>query len=336
MGLGNSLVTGGLGFIGSYLVRKLISEGEDVKVLDNGWRFGKKNLEDVLDKIEIVEGDVRNFDAVKKAVKDVDTIYHLAAILSTQHFYSQPWFVLDVGVAGTLNVLKAVEGESVSRFLFLSSTEIYGNPPVFPTPEDQSAMIPNPTSPRASYSSSKLIGEALCASFAKKNNFDLTIVRLENPYGPRMGWSHVISEFIKRIVLNEEFTIQGDGTQTRSFCYIDDAIDGIIKATTMEEGKNEIFNIGSDEGEISLNQIANHLKDISEKKIEIKYIQSTGGTINRRWPDISKVKNILHYKPKIKIKEGLKRTYDWYKKEINWWLENGKSGEYPWEFRKTD
>ncbi len=333
--MGNSLVTGGLGFIGSHLVRRLVAENERVKVLDNGWRFGNRNLEDVSDKVEIIDGDIRDFDVVKKSMRNIDRVYHLAAILSTQHFYSHPWLVLDVGVTGTLNVLKAIEENPIKRFLFLSSTEVYGNPSIFPTPENQPLMIPDSLNPRASYSSSKLIGETLCSAYAKKNRFDLTIVRLENPYGPRMGWNHVISEFIKRIILNEEFTIQGDGMQTRSFCYIDDAIDGIIKAATTDEGRNEIFNIGSD-SEVSLNQIVNHLKEISVKNFEIKYIPNSSGTINKRWPNISKAQAVLNYRPKIKIKEGLKRTFDWYKKEINWWLKNEKSGKYPWGIRNTD
>lgn len=334
--MGNSLVTGGLGFIGSHLVRRLVAEKERVKVLDNGWRFGKRNLEDISDEVEIIDGDIRDFDVVKKAVKDVDTVYHLAAIVNTQHFHSHPWLVLDVGITGTSNVLKAIEGNCIKRFLYLSSTEVYGNPSIFPTPETHPLMIIDSKNSRVSYPSSKLIGETLCSAYAKKNSFDLTIVRLENPYGPRMGWSHVIAEFIKRIILNEQFTIQGDGMQTRSFCYINDAVDGIIKAATIDEGRNEIFNIGSDEGEISLNQIANHLKEICGKDFGIKYLPNISGTINRRWPNISKAQTILNYKPKIKIEEGLRRTFDWYRKEIHWWLKNGKSGEYPWEPRKTD
>lgn len=331
--MGNSLVTGGLGFIGSHLVRRLVAENERVKVLDNGWRFGNRNLEDVSDKVEIIDGDIRDFDVVKKSMRNIDRVYHLAAILSTQHFYSHPWLVLDVGVTGTLNVLKAIEENPIKRFLFLSSTEVYGNPSIFPTPENQPLMIPDSLNPRASYSSSKLIGETLCSAYAKKNRFDLTIVRLENPYGPRMGWNHVISEFIKRIILNEEFTIQGDGMQTRSFCYIDDAIDEMILCLTREEARNQTFNLGNQK-ESTVNDIVKYLEEICERKLNPKHLELPTGGTTRRVPDMSKFNSIMGFEPKVDIKEGLKRTYDWYQKEMKYWQENAKPEEWPWKLGK--
>lgn len=333
--LNNILITGGAGFIGSHLTRKLVEMKNNVKVLDNGWRFGKRNLEDVLAKIEYIEADIRNYNKVKEAMKDVDTVYHLAAILGTSYFYTHPCLVLEVGLIGTINVLRAITESSVKRLLFTSSSEVYARPDQFPTPETHLLIVPDPKNPRFSYSSTKIIGEVIGINYAKKYGFGISIVRLHNPYGPNMGWDHVIPEFIKKIICNEKFTVQGDGSATRSFCYISDIVDGIVLATTKDEGKNQIFNIGNQDTETSVNQLIKYLEEISGKKIRPFRLPAPKGGTNRRNPDISKAKGLLGYEPKIGIKEGLTETYNWYKKDIEWWLKNRKK-PYPWEIERTD
>jgi len=328
------LVTGGGGFIGSHLVRSLINMGFKVKVLDNNWRNGTKKLQDILEKIEFIEGDVRDFNQVNEALKDVDVVYHLAAILGTKYFYELPCLVLDVGLQGTLNIVKAVSQSNVKRLVFASSSEVYATPNEFPTPETHPLIVPDPKNPRFSYSSSKIIGEVLCWNYAKKYGFDVTILRLHNPYGPDMGWSHVIPEFIKKIELNEKFTIQGNGIMTRSFCYISDAVDGIILAGTKDEGKNEVFNIGNQSTETSINQLVTYLEEISGKTVNPIHISAPEGGTNRRNPDISKVRT-LGYDPQVGIKEGLNKTYAWYHQEINLRLKNGK-GRNPWATKRSD
>jgi nucleoside-diphosphate-sugar epimerase len=335
-GLANVLVTGGAGFIGSHLVRKLVQQKNNVRVLDNSWRFGKRNLEDVLDKIEFIEADVKDFEKVKEAVDGIDTVYHLTAILGTSYFYTHPCLVLDVGLIGTMNVLKAIVDSNVKRLLFTSSSEVYARPQIFPTPETHPLVVPDSKNPRFTYSSTKIVGEVLCLNYAKKYGFDTSIVRLHNPYGPMMGWDHVISEFIKRIVLNEKFTVQGDGTSTRSFCFVEDEVEGIILAATRDEGKNEIFNIGDQYAETSVNQLIKCLEEISGKKVNPVHVPQPAGGTDRRVPDISKAKKLLGYNPKVSFKEGLKITFDWYEKEINWWMKNGNPGEYPWKVKKND
>lgn len=336
LGLANVLVTGGAGFIGSYLVKKLIQEKNNVRILDSGWRFGKRNLGEVLDKIEFIEADIRDFDKVKEAVNDIDTVYHLAAILGTSYFYTHPCLVVDVGLIGTMNVLKAIIDSDVKRLLFTSSSEVYATPQIFPTPETHPLFVPDSKNPRFSYSSTKIAGEVACLNYSKKYGFDSTIVRLHNPFGPNMGWNHVIPEFIKRIVLNEKFTVQGDGTTTRSFCYVTDIVDGIVLAATKDEGKNEIFNIGNQETETSVNQLIKYLEEISGKKLNPIYIAVPKGSTTRRNPSIEKARTILGYNPKISVKEGLKITFDWYKKEIELWIKNGKEKEYPWQVKRPD
>ena len=333
--MANILVTGGAGFIGSHLIRKLIKDGNEVRVFDNCWRFGKRNLDDILNKIDFIEADIRDFNKVKEAMQDIDTVYHLATILGTSYFYTRPCLVLDVGLVGTINVIKTIKESKVKRLLFASSSEVYATPQKFPTPETHSLVVPDSTNPRYSYSSTKIVGEILCINFAKKYGFDTSIVRLHNPYGPNMGWDHVISEFIKRIVLNEKFTVQGDGTTTRSYCYITDTVDGIVLAATKEEGKNQIFNIGKEE-ETSVNQLIKHLEEISGKKLKPIYIPLPKGGTDRRKPDISKAKKLLGFNPKIGIKKGLKLTFDCYKNEINWHLKNSKPEEYPWLIKKSE
>lgn len=334
--MANILVTGGAGFIGCHLVKKLVQQKNKVRVLDNSWRFGKRNLEDVLDKIEFIEADVKDFDKVKEAMDGIGAVYHLAAILGTSYFYTHPCLVLDVGLIGTLNVLRAITESNVKRLLFTSSSEVYARPQMFPTPETHPLVVPDSKNPRYSYSSTKIVGEVLCLNYAKKYGFDTSIVRLHNPYGPNMGWDHVIPEFIKRIVLNEKFTVQGDGTSTRSFCYIEDEVNGIILAATKNEGKNEIFNIGDQNAETSVNQLIKYLEEISGKKVNPVYVSQPAGGTDRRVPDISKARKLISYRPKVGIKEGLKFTFDWYKREIEWWLKNGKPWEYPWEIKKSD
>ncbi len=329
----NILVTGGTGFIGSHLCKRLVKLGANLTILDNSFRSSKRNIESILDKIELVEGDVRDFTVIKKATKNKDMVIHLAAIQGTANFYDYPDLVLDVGVTGTLNIVKAMNENKVKYLMFASSSEAYATPQYFPTPETHPLVIPDPNNPRWSYSSTKLIGEMLTVHFGKKKGFDYTIIRPHNFYGSRMGWKHIVPEFIKRIVLNEEFTIQGDGMQTRSFCYIDDAIDEMILCLTREEARNQTFNLGNQK-ESTVNDIVKYLEGICERKLNPKHLELPTGGTTRRVPDMSKFNSIMGFEPKVDIKEGLKRTYDWYQKEIEYWQENAKPEEWPWKLRK--
>ena len=329
----NILVTGGTGFIGSHFCERLVNEGANVKILDNSFRSSIRNIESILNKVELIEADVRNFDAIKRVTRDTDIIVHLAAIQGTANFYDYPDLVLDVGVTGILNIVKAMAENKVRHLVFASSSEAYGQPQYFPTPESHPLIISDPTNPRWSYSSTKIIGEMLTIHFAKKKGFDFTVIRPHNFYGPRMGWKHIVPEFIKRIVLDEEFTVQGDGAQTRSFCYIDDAIEQMILCLTRDEAKNQIFNLGNQK-ESTVSEIVKYLEEICGRKLNPKHVDLPTGGTTRRNPDMSRFKQVLRFEAEINIKEGLKRTYDWYKKEIDYWLKNSKHEQYPWNLGK--
>lgn len=164
----------------------------------------------------------------KKIPSEIDSVFHLDVINGTKFFYEIPEIVMDVNIKGVQNLLEFSRKRDVKDILFTSSSEVYGSPQVFPTPETENLSIPNPYNPRFSYSASKIIGELLCINFAKKYNFKHTIVRYHNIYDPDMGHEHVIPQFIRKLAKNEEFLVEGDGTETRSFCFIDDAISATL------------------------------------------------------------------------------------------------------------
>ena len=242
--------------------------------------------------------------------KDIDFVFHLAAINGTKYFYEIPEKVIEVNVLGTLNFINWIKNTDVNRIFFASSSEVYGLPKIFPTPETESLMIPDPKNPRFSYSSSKMMGEIMIINYARTYGIDYSIARFHNVYGPRMGFEHVIPEFIRKCVKNEKFTIQGNGSETRSFCYISDAVDGIILLSEHHDARNEIFNIGTEE-EVSINRLIELLGEIHGQKITPISANFENAGTRRRVPDISKISK-LGYKPKIPLKVGLQKTYDWY------------------------
>ena len=304
------LVTGGVGFLGSHISERLVESGLTIRILDNSWRGAKRNLEKVIDKVEFVEGDVRDYNTVNKVMKGMDTVFHLASIQGTKHFYEVPDATLEVGLIGALNVAKAAIKNKIERILFPSSSEVYGTPQFFPTAEDHPLIIPDAKNPRWSYSIEKIASESVFLNYAKKFGFDATIVRIHNAYGPRMGWEHVIPEFIRRLELKELFTVQGNGSETRSFCYVSDIVDGIILAAGKEEGKNEIFNLGNPKEEYSINSLIKLMGKFSGKNITPIYLERREGSTKRRRPDISKAEKMIGFKPKINLERGFKLTYD--------------------------
>jgi nucleoside-diphosphate-sugar epimerase len=313
----NVLVTGGVGFVGSHLVKELVADGHDITVFDNVSRGARDRLDDVIDDVRFVEGDIRSKEELANAADDQDVIFHLAAINGTKNFYERPLDVLEVNVTGTQNVVDLARDENIDRLVFTSSSEVYGFPDEFPTPESHPLQIMNSENPRYSYAGSKILGEQYVVHGAEGGDFEYTIVRPHNLYGPDMGYDHVIPEFIERLLEGEEFTVYGDGTQTRSVCYISDAIDAITTTATHPAAANEIYNVGT-QHEITINELAEHLFDVAGVYPSIEHIESKelSGSPERRQPDVSKAKADIDYEPSVSLEEGLLDTFEMYCRDL--------------------
>lgn len=212
---------------------------------------------------------------------------------------------------GTLNFVNRIKNSNIKKIFFASSSEVYGFPNIFPTPETEPMTIPDPMNARFSYSSSKIIGEMIIINFGRSLGIDFQIGRFHNIYGPAMGFEHVIPEFIRKIVKNEPFEVQGDGQESRCFCYISDAVNAIYTIMENNSIRNNIFNVGNPE-ETTILKLIEILGDVSGKKINPIFKEFEQHGTRRRVPDLSKI-NQLGFKPRINLKEGLKETYQWYK-----------------------
>jgi nucleoside-diphosphate-sugar epimerase len=310
-------VTGGSGFIGGALVRRLVAEGARVRVLDSLLRGATRQLEPVADKVEMVQGDVRDLQAVTDASAGCDVFLHLAYLNGTEYFYTKPELVLEIAVKGTMNAIDAAIKNGIKNFVYASSSEVYQTPPEIPTPETVPLIVPDVMNPRYSYGGGKIIGELLCVNYGRKFFDRMTIFRPHNVYGPDMGGEHVLPQFILRAKAAVEstpsgdipFAIQGEGNETRSFIYIDDFTDGLM--LVIEKGRhNEVYHIGTQD-EVSVRDLANQVVNLFGRKPHIQHLPLTAGSTMRRCPDVSKLR-ALGFAPKVGLPAGLKKTFDWY------------------------
>lgn len=308
------LVTGGLGFIGSALVKSLVKDGFAVRSFDNSSRGSKDKLGEVASDVEIIEGDIRDPAAVRAAMKGMESVWHLAFVNGTEFFYKYPAYVLDVGVKGMVNVLDSAIAEGVPDFVLASSSEAYQTPPSVPTDERVPLVVPDPFNPRYSYGGGKIISELMAINYGRDHFKRMMIFRPHNVYGPAMGWEHVIPQFVMRLKASAQdgvidFPIQGSGKQTRAFVYIDDFTEGL--RVMREKGDHMgLYHIGT-MNEVSMHDLA--LAVASAMNLQINVIpgpEMEGGTL-RRCPDIGKVA-ALGYQPRISLEEGLKPTVAWY------------------------
>jgi nucleoside-diphosphate-sugar epimerase len=314
------LVTGGAGFIGAAIVKRLVAEGAQVRVLDDNSRGAPRRLESVLDRIELVQGDVRDPHAVDAATSGVDAVCHLAFVNGTEFFYTKPDLVLEVGVKGIVNVLDACRSHKVRRFILASSSEVYQTPPTIPTPEDVPLSVPDPLNARYSYGGGKIISELMAINYGRSAFRELFVFRPHNVFGPDMGWEHVVPQFALRMdALTREkpegpldFPIQGSGRETRAFVYIDDFVDGFITMLTGEPG---IYNIGTDE-EVSIARIAELIGRCFSREMTVRPGRLQPGSTARRCPDISKLRR-LGYSPRVPLPDALERTVSWYREHAD-------------------
>jgi len=312
------LVTGGSGFLGSALVLRLVSLGHKVAVLDNNFRGSIEKIKDVLDKILFIEGDIRNKNDVKKAIKDCDIIFHLSFINGTKYFYKKPNLVLEVGIKGALNTLDCAIQNEVDTYIMASSSEVYNQPTNIPTDESERAIITDIKNPRFSYAGGKLISEILTINYLNNTNIRNLIFRPHNVFGPNMGFEHVIPDLLFKIFNSSDgfknknctVKIQGSGDETRAFCYVEDAVDQLI--CIMNNGvKGELYNIGMQK-ERTIKELIKDIGDILNININIVPSEVLEGSTLRRCPDISKIKSI-GYKDSDNYYAGLSNTLKWYK-----------------------
>jgi nucleoside-diphosphate-sugar epimerase len=311
------LVTGGSGFIGSGLVKALVAAGHSVRVFDDNSRGSPRRLKDVEKDIEFIAGDIRDADAVARATQGMDEVNHLAFVNGTEFFYSMPEVVLDVGVRGMLNVIDACRKHGIGTLVVASSSEVYQTPPQVPTAEDAPLSVPDALNPRYSYGGGKLISELLAINFGRKFFERVLIFRPHNIYGPDMGWEHVIPQFALRLQKLAAaqpsgplpFDIQGSGAESRSFCFIDDLVAGVL--VMREKGEHlGIYHVGTMD-EVSIADLARRVAKAAGRDIDLVPGPLQAGGTPRRCPDISKLAK-LGYAPRVPLDEGLKTTLGWY------------------------
>lgn len=311
------LVTGGTGFIGSALVLRLLKDGHKVRVLDNNSRGAERRLGSAVADVEMLVGDIRDKDSVSRAVRGVDAVHHLAYVNGTENFYKHPDVVLEVGAKGIINVVDACIEHGVGELIEASSSEVYQTPPKTPTDESAPLIVPDVMNPRYSYGGGKLFSELYAVNVASARLKRVLIFRPHNVYGPDMGWEHVIPQFSIRLrqLAGENpkgvitFPIQGSGQETRSFCYIDDFIDGLILVQDRGESRN-LYHIGTRE-EVTVADLARRIATQIGREIQLKPGPIQPGSTMRRCPSIEKLES-LGYRQKVSLDQGLVPTCDWY------------------------
>jgi UDP-glucuronate decarboxylase len=320
MSMLNILVAGGAGFLGSHLCKKFIDEGHTVYCVDNLITGDKNNIVSLLDypNFNFVQHDViMPITALLDRVNELHYVFHLASPASPNQksersYISFPIETLQANSLGTYNLLMLAK-EKNAKFLFSSTSEVYGNPAVSPQPETYWGNV-NPNGIRSVYDEAKRFGEAETFAFLRKYDVDARVVRIFNTYGPFMQRDdgRVVSSFIVQALAGVPLTVYGDGTQTRSFCYVDDMIDGLIKAMFSENTKGEVINLGNPD-ERKILEIASLIKNMVNPKAEIVHEALPEDDPTCRKPDISKAKKLLNWEPKTTLEDGLQKTIEYFR-----------------------
>ncbi len=303
-------MTGGAGFIGSNIAEELVKRGHPVKVIDNFLTGKRENVSSFLDKIEFIEGDIRDSDACNRALEGVDFVLHQAALPSVPRSIEDPLLTTEINVRGTLNILLASREAKVKGFVFASSSSVYGDDPNLPKKED---TVGNPLSP---YAISKLAAEKYCRVFSQIYGLSTVCLRYFNIFGPRQDpssqYAAAIPNFITRMLKGESPTIFGDGEQSRDFTYVSNVVDANILASKAQGVAGEVFNIGCGE-KTTVNALASKLNEILKEEISPSYDEPRPGDIRHSFADISKARKMLKYEPLVSFSEVLKETIRWYR-----------------------
>ncbi len=312
--MGLSLVTGGAGFIGSNMVRFLLDKGQTVRVLDNFETGKRENLLDLNDRIELIEGDIRDEQIVRQSVADADVVYHLAALGSVPRSLKQPQETHDVNVSGTFNVLLAAKEAGVKRVVFASSSSVYGENPILPQHEGL------PLAPISPYGASKAIGEIYCRGFYESYGLETISLRYYNVFGPcqdpHSQYAAAIPLFVSALLRDEPPTIFDDGEQSRGFTYIDNVTTANWLAATAPKISGEAVNI-STVNAVTVNTVVQTIQSLLGKKhIHPVYTDPRPGDIKYSLADVQRAGEVLGFEPFVSFEEGIARAIDWYRENL--------------------
>jgi UDP-glucuronate decarboxylase len=306
------LVTGGAGFLGSHLCDKLVNQGHHVLCVDNYFTGSKKNIEHLLDH--------KNFEVIRQDVcfplyVEVDEIYNLACPASPIHYQHDPIQTTKTSILGSYNLLGLAK-RTGAKILQASTSEIYGDPTVHPQTEEYWGNV-NPIGPRSCYDEGKRAAETLFFDYHRQHNVHIKVVRIFNTYGPRMSQNdgRVVSNFIVQALKNEDITIYGEGLQTRSFCYVDDLVNGFVKFMDTDIQHTGPLNLGNP-GEFTIKELAEKVLSVVGTKSKLVYMPLPKDDPRQRRPDITKAKELLNWEPTINLDQGLIRTIEYFKQVI--------------------
>ena len=298
------LVTGGAGFIGSHLADALIARGDQVVALDNFSTGSTANIKHITKNFEIIDGDIRNVDLINDSIKDVDLVFHMAAALGVNTILESPLESISTNIAGSEVVLNAAATHK-KRILIASTSEIYGKNPKQPLNETDDRVVGSPQKIRWSYSDAKAIEEAMAFSLNQETGLKVTTARLFNTVGPRQSahYGMVVPRFVKSALKNEPISIYGDGTQSRVFCHVHDAIEALLTLVGTDKTVNEVYNVGGT-GEITIKELADSVVKETNSQSSIEFIPYEKAyapgfeDMQRRVPNISKIKEAIKWHPK--------------------------------------
>lgn len=305
------LVTGGAGFIGSHLCERLLNDNNDVLCLDNFFTGNKNNIRHLLDshRFELIRHDI-----TEPIIIEVDQIYHFACPASPVHYQYNPVKTIKTNVMGTINMLGLAKRVR-ARVMLASTSEVYGDPKVHPQTESYWGNV-NPIGLRSCYDEGKRVAETLMMDYYRQNKVDIKIIRIFNTYGPRMALNdgRVVSNFILQALRNEAITIYGEGKQTRSFCYIDDMVEGVLGMMTADNFVGPV-NIGNP-NEFTILQLAQKVVQLTGSKSKIINKPLPPDDPVQRQPDISLIRKKLEWEPKVELQEGLAKTIEYFESEL--------------------